>query len=269
MMIKQDLHIHTNLSVCAPNTSTLLSYIEYAKKIGLDSLGVSNHLWCEEQEIPYINSRQGYYVFSESYKKQNFNNLSKLLEDEYYNCDKIKILFGAEAEYNPKLKRPAIDKEKACMLDYLLVSNSHTHLIMDKSMYEPKELHVKFMLDAFENIIESKISEYISAIAHPFAAVNCPYDNRELVKLITDRQFFDCFIEAKKKNIAIEINSKVFEGRDNMESDEMIRMFCIAKSAGCQFTIGSDAHKPETQKDLVKAEKVLKIIDGNDDVLVI
>lgn len=269
MIITQDLHIHTNLSVCAPRTTTLKSYIESAENLGLKTIGISNHMWSEEQEIPYIDSREGYDVFSGSYKKQDFSNITEIVKDKYFNCSNVKILCGAEVEYNPKLRQPAINVRQACKLDYLLVPNSHTHLIMDKSLYEPKTLHVRFMLDAFEHIVESAISQYILAIAHPFAAVNCPYDNRELIKLITNQQFYDCFVEAKKHDIAIEINSRIFSDRSNIEADEMLRMFFVAKDAGCKFTIGSDAHDPKTQNDLIKAEKVIKLINAESSVVLL
>ena len=44
-MITSDIHIHTNLSLCAQEDATLERYIEKAKEANLKVIGISNHLW--------------------------------------------------------------------------------------------------------------------------------------------------------------------------------------------------------------------------------
>ena len=159
------------------------------------------------------------------------------------NTEGISVLFGCETEID-KDGNIGISEELASKLDFLIVPQSHTHLTMPKEFYEPYRKHADYMLDRFYDIVESPLSKYITTIPHPFDAVGCPYDNREILPLITDKEFTDCFSVAKEKNIAIEINAGAFDSKTigNIKSDPMIHMFRLAKNVGCKFVFGSDSH---------------------------
>ena len=138
----------------------------------------------------------------------------------------------------------AITEERAEQMDFILVPNSHTHMMMPKDWYEPYQKHVDFMLQAYEDIINSNVSRYITAMAHPFLAVACPYDKSILVDMITDDQFKRLFDKTAEKGIAFEINvaSMVNNTTEEIEKSSQIRMFKLAKECGCKFIFGSDAH---------------------------
>lgn len=233
MFLYHDMHIHSHYSPCANATATVTHYIKKARELGLKKIGFADHMWDSAVEctIP-------------DYRMLTYEHISQIkAEAAALDADGIEILFGCETECD-KNGTIAVSEEVASKLDFLIVPQSHTHLTMPKEYYNPYRKHAEFMLERFYNIVESPLSKYITTIAHPFSAVACPYDNRDLVRLITDKEFSDCFRAAKEKNIAIEINSGVFKdkGIGEIVTDPMIHMLNIAKSAGCKFVFGSDSH---------------------------
>ena len=234
MKITHDFHIHTHLSSCANENATVKHYVEKASDLGLKKIGFSDHIW--DASIDGANNW---------YKKQNYDHLQKLREEIVdVSTQDIQIYFGCETEYDLIHNDVAISKKIAKKFDFLLVPNSHTHITMPKEYYYPYQKHADFMIKAFYDIMNSNVSKYITAIAHPFFAVGCQYDNRELFKLISDSEFENCFKTTKERNIALEINISCFKNQNlaSIYEDPSLRMYHIAKECGCKFIVGSDSH---------------------------
>ena len=138
----------------------------------------------------------------------------------------------------------SVTAEIAEQLDFLLIPNSHTHMTMPKDFYIPYQKHVDFMIQAYEDIINSKVSKYITAIAHPFEAVACKYDNEILINMISDDTFKRLFDKTAEKGIAYEINtgSLCMKTPGQIENSAKVRLLRLAKESGCKFIFGSDAH---------------------------
>lgn len=267
MKITQDLHMHTHLSRCAKPEATLEAYIAQAAELGLDTLGIADHLW--DNKIPFSDADY-WYGF---YEKQNLEHVL-IAREEIKSIDKkgLKILFGAEAEYDPINGDIALSEEAGEILDFVLIPNSHTHMMMPKSLYEPYQAHADFMLKATHDILKSSRARYITALAHPFEAVACPYDKNLLYPLISRSEYEDVFCEAKEKSIAIEINTSAFLNKTDEEirSNPQWEFFHIAKDCGCRFTFGSDCHRPESQKNILASETICEILSLTDkDILVL
>ena len=47
-LTKHDMHVHTNLSLCASATADPFEYIKTAATEGLETIGFSNHYWDED-----------------------------------------------------------------------------------------------------------------------------------------------------------------------------------------------------------------------------
>lgn len=237
MKIDHDFHIHTTLSVCAHDPSaTVENYVKNAGKNGIRKLGFANHMW--DSAIDGASE--------DFYKVQNYDHLAQLKpEIEALNGHRgIQLYFGCETEYDPVRRDIALTETTAQNFDYILVPNSHTHMMMPKDCYEPMERHAEFMMTAFMDIVTSPLAKYITAAAHPFSAVCCPYDNRLLYPLIGDEKFGQAFEQARKSDIAIEINIAGYMGQTISEiiDHPTVHMFRIAKECGCKFIFGSDAH---------------------------
>ena len=67
MKVKHDFHIHTDLSVCADKSAKLIGYIDIAKKLGIEKIGIANHFW-DSKIQPAL----------EFYESQNFEHISKI-----------------------------------------------------------------------------------------------------------------------------------------------------------------------------------------------
>lgn len=244
MVITHDFHVHTELSLCAEKGATVTGYIDKAIEHGIKKIGFSDHFW--DEKIDCVN--KSYTVrnnCNEYYTTQNFAYVSRALSD-INDCrgKGVEIFFGCEAEYDPFHHGVAITEETAEKFDFVIVPNSHTHMMMPLDFYEPHRKHIDFMINAYEEIISSPVSRYITALAHPFEAVCCPYGNEILMAEISDDEYKRLFDKTAEKGIAIEINAHSFLGKTAEEIliTPKARMLKLAGECGCKFLFGSDAH---------------------------
>lgn len=258
MKIRHDFHIHTNLSLCGQKDATVAHYMERAEELGLEKIGFSNHFWDEKIE----GGNESFY------KPQNFAHVSQIrAELEQYRKPGIRTYFGCEGEYDPVHHGVAMTEETAEQFDYILIPNSHTNLTMPQSYFHPYEKCIEFMINAYNEILASPISRYITAIVHPFAALGCPYDVSILMDKISDDQYKTLFDKTAEKGIAIEINGSMNGfGASDMPSCSQMRIFTIAKECGCKFLFGSDSHSRDGHAFYEKAGQVadsLGLKDGD------
>ena len=272
MIIDHDFHLHTNLSLCAHKDATLDYFLKKAESEGLRRIAITDHLWDGSVEALSDKAR-------EFYAPQDFEHIARLrAEIAAHNASGVgpHVFFGAEAEYDYKNRRPAITPEAAEQLDVLLVPNSHTHLTMPESFYEPYEKHVEYMTDAFMDIVNSDVAKYVTAIPHPFMAVCCPYDDKLLLEQIPDDTFKRCFTAAAEKGIALELNPNYFKKKilpdytrnDTLAAiyrDPSTRMLRIGKDCGCRFTVGTDCHGYEGDLDYVYVYLLAGLLDLRED----
>ena len=248
MKVTHDFHIHTHLSLCSgKNGGTLAQYLGSAKEQGLKTLGFADHFWDAGVGFDslYINSKNvsdvPYY-----YQTQNFEHVSELKREiESTDTGDIKVLFGVEAEYDPVNHGIAVTEAVAEQLDFIIVPNSHTHMMMDVKYYETYELHRDYMIRALEEIATCRMSKYVKSIAHPFNPVQTSLaDEIEILKITSDDMFKKVFSLCAEKGIALEINTSTMRSLygNTSNTGEQERMFAIAKACGCRFSFGSDAH---------------------------
>ncbi|MDL2318450.1 PHP domain-containing protein [Eubacteriales bacterium OttesenSCG-928-A19] len=245
MLIAHDFHIHTTLSLCAKDESaTVANYVRNARRQGLKRLGFANHMW--DSAIPGA---------TEWYQAQDYAHVAQIKEELKREAEQsdIQLFFGCEAEYDYIHRGIALTEEVAARFDFILVPNSHTHMVMPKEYYLSKARHARFMLDAFMDIVSSPLAQYVTTIAHPFSAVCCPYDNRTLYTLISAAQYQEAFSAAQEADIALEINTNCFSTYTLQEIADhpALEMLSLAKQRGCKFIFGSDAHsaKPGMLQD--------------------
>ncbi len=239
MYITQDFHIHTNTSICAAREATLEGYVNTGRRLGLKKMGFANHFW--DAEIPFTCNDSG----RQFYTPQNFEHIAKERERiKELSTDELKLYFGCEVEYAYGIHAPALTPEIAEQFDFIIVPNSHTHLAMPKDFYEPHSRHAEFMVKAYEDIIESPIAKYVTAVAHPFEAICCPYPRHAAISPISDDTFKRIFSKSARAGVALELNLECLMSveADPVEWEERCRMFAIAKSEGSKFLFGSDAH---------------------------
>lgn len=269
MVISHDIHLHTHLSRCGKEDATVANYVAQASEYGLSILGFTDHMWDDTftgAEVIYEGSNRTIPF----YRGQNVEHVLSL-RDEIASVAHpgITILLGAEVEYDPWRHDLAITEANAERFDYLIFPNSHTHMVMPKSLYADKRKHIEFMMTAFMDIMKSPLRRYIVTMAHPFCAVACPYGYEEMLGLITDDEYRICYDACANNGIAVEINLSKFRGYsvgDILRSNN-IRQFQIAKECGCKFTFGSDSHTMWHQNDFHNFYIIAEILDlGEEDL---
>lgn len=237
MWIDHDLHIHTNLSLCAHDGSARVeNYIRNAKMLGLKKIGFSDHMW----DAAIAGASKDFYSV------QDYDHVSRILPEirRANQRENLRIYFGCEAEYDPVRRDIALTEETARKFEFILVPNSHTHMIMPKEYYKSPRAHAQFMMDAFMDIVKSPLAGFVTAVAHPFSAVCCPYDNRSLYGMITRSQYQEAFCAASEAGIAMELNIGSYKQMtvEEILAHPSMEMFACAKKCGCKFIFGSDAH---------------------------
>lgn len=246
MKITHDFHIHSHLSLCAGKSATAEEYAKVFQEKGIKKAGFADHFW----DATYANSHA--YLYDNTaqmnpknfYLQQNYDHLC-LLKPELERVDfgGVEILFGCETDYDPVNRRPAIAPETAEQFDFVLMPNSHTHMMMPIAYYQPYEKHIDYMFQIYEDTLNSDVAPYITAMAHPFQAVCCLYDNTMLMSLISDDRLRRIFAKTAEKGIAVEINSGIrHKSHQEIAESEDMRYWRLAKEEGCLFTFGSDSH---------------------------
>lgn len=243
MNVSYDLHAHTHLSLCAKDIATIKNYVKSAKRNNLKLIGLSDHMWDKDIPLPEcMNHTLGGTYVIDWYKTQTIEYCRKILTElENTDTEGINFIFGGEVDYCVGVGA-AITPEHAEQLDFMIVPNSHTHQVMDKALYEPYSKHAEFMLKATMEICTAPTAKYVTSLAHPFAAVCCPYPVDYIIDTITDEQLIEVFSAAAENNIAAEINAECFPEGSDIKNNGLFRVLQMAKKAGCRFTFGSDSH---------------------------
>lgn len=105
------------------------------------------------------------------------------------------------------------------------------------------------MVDSFRSLMENSEFRRICgllpvSVAHPFAPCGVPNaEKNAYLRVLKDDELFDCFSRAAALGVAIELNvGAITEVNSDLTDNEMIRIFSVAKQAGCRFTFGTDSH---------------------------
>lgn len=240
MNITHDFHVHTSLSLCGDKSATVDNYLDIVKRLGLKKFGFSDHFWDEHISTEHL-SQMG----KDFYVPQDYAHICQLKPQlTAMDWGDTKVYFGAEADYDYHNRDICITESVAEQLDFLIVPNSHTHLIMPRDCYQPYQKHLDFMVQIYEDTLNSPVSRYVTAMAHPFEAVCCPYDNNILLNMMPEDTMKRLCDKTAEKGIAYEINVSAIRGKtpEEIANWSQMRLFRMAKKYGCKFLFGSDSH---------------------------
>ncbi len=227
-LCKSDLHLHTNLSCCAPKTTAVESYLSLCEAEGVELLGVSNHLY-------------------------DWGGVDHTLQikheiDKLRNQTDIQFLVGCEAEifYGKELY---LTCEMAHNFDYVLLAPSHIFNFRDR--YRDFDLSTpdkarKIMIENFK--VACKLNFGMpTGFAHPLYPICAPWQ-QEVLDGISDETLRECYTLAAENNKSIEIHACVYRNTVELDDEGLspiyIKMLRVAKECGCKFHFGSDAHEP-------------------------
>lgn len=251
MKIIQDLHIHTNLSLCAARDTTAKDYIPFAKEDGLTTLGFSNHLW--DSDVAGA---------SKWYSPQNLEHVLRLKRElpESGVIDGVRVLFGCETEFTYEWKL-CLTEEHMDLFDFILAPHSHTHqsIVVPQDRVADIRDHAQYLMDSFLALIRHPLAHRITAVAHPFVPGTRYNLYNAAQALIPTGYFCEAFHEAKEKGIAIEVNGSclTYLPEDEIPKCEYVRIYRLAKECGCKFTYGSDSHDHRDRRKIHLVERFL------------
>ncbi len=252
---KADLHVHTNLSLCASKTAFAEDYLKAAADNGVETIGFSDHYWDENVSHPNL---IGFY------REQNTEHVLKLKNElEKIDHHGVNVLFGCETEFAGHTL--GISEECAKLFDYIVVPHSHTHMygfVLPEGMTAPVD-HAKYLVDSFLEVAEHKMAkEFIYGIVHPFSPVGkSDPDSVEILRCISDDDFLKCAQAAKANDVKIELNTSALVGKSDELMKEYRRFFKICFDVGCLFFAGSDKHSVKFEKSSDAFFKVNEVAD--------
>ncbi len=235
-----DLHVHTNLSFCAPRQTLASSYLPHCGQEGVTTLGFSNHIYAprylKRAGIP--EERGGDYALR----------LRRELE-ELQPSAPVRLLLGCEVETFCG-EEPTLSPQEAKNFDYVLLAASHIMNFPDEYRNYDLSTPAKLRALILERFLRACELEYPvpTGICHPLYPICSPWE-QEVVDGITDSQLADCFTLAAAKNKSIEIHACLYRRGTALDEEGLspsyLRVLAAAKACGCRFHFGSDAHSPD------------------------
>jgi len=247
MIVDQDLHIHSFLSACSNDPkATPENIIRAAANAGLKTIGFADHMW--DRSVPGA---------SRWYAPQDYDHIMQIREQLPDDTGGVRVLVGCETEYcgNGKI---GISRETAGKLDFVLVPMDHFHMkdfVIPESVTESADV-ADLMTQRFNEVLDLKLA---TGMAHPFLPLGFKDRVDEIVALISDQTFQDCFGRAAELGVSIEITVGFFPSLQNGETEgwhdeTFIRVLELARDAGCVFHFASDSHALAGIGDVRKLE---------------
>ena len=232
--LNHDLHCHSNLSLCSndPNCTPEAVY-KLARDMGYDTICLTDHLW--DAEIPGPN---GFY---------RVQDIEHVLQGKpAANVPGIRCLFGCETDYACG-GRLGLTKEHFDLFDFVVIPPNHMHF---KGMIRPLDVTTPGqMAELFtcrlEEISQLDIPMEKVGIAHLTCSLLYSEGSIcEVIRLMDGERLKVAFERFARRGAGIELNAQSFKTMEE-DPEATLRLYRIAKEAGCKFYCSSDAHSIE------------------------
>ena len=235
--IDHDMHIHSVLSSCSKDEDQNAERIlKYAKDNGLSRICITDHYWDSSVEGA-----------SKWYAPQNFEHISEILP--LPKSDGIDFLFGCETDMD-KHMTVGIPLSRFDDFDFVIIPTTHMHMhgfTIDEEDFKKKERVAPLWVKRLDALLDMPLPFHKIGIAHLACALMNKTSREEYIAtldLIPSDEMERLFSRAATLGVGIELNLGDMSFTD-AEADSVLRPFKIAKSCGCKFYLGSDAHHPE------------------------
>ena len=232
-IIDHDLHLHSQLSLCSDDPEqTAAALLDYGVREGLTDICVTDHYW--DENVP---GASGWYA------AQNYAHVKQILP--LPESDACRFHFGCEIDMDQFMTLGISDK----MLDafeFIIVPTSHLHMTgftiapEDTSVARRAELY----LARNHALLDMDLPFSKMGLAHFTCSLmerNCEGDRDDILDAITDAEYAELFARVAKSGMGMELNMNLHDP----QSARTMRPYHIAKSQGCKFYLGSDAHHPK------------------------
>ena len=232
----QDLHLHSQLSSCSNDPGqTPERILQYAEEVGITTLCLTDHYW--DASIP---TASGWY------RPQDFDHIaqSRPLPQK----DGIRFLFGCETDMDMHFTL-GIPASRFDDFDFIVIPTGHLHMSENIAAEDRTSTSARARLwtERMEAVLDKDLPFHKVGLAHPACCLLAPAsreDYLETLKKIPTSDMERIFRKAAALGVGIELNSDDMSFTD-AEADTVLRMFRVAKAAGCKFYTASDSHHPD------------------------
>lgn len=252
--IDHDYHIHSQLSSCSRDPEqTPDRILQYAKENGLSRICLTDHYWDSAVDGA-----------SQWYRPQDFDHIANAMplpQDE-----KVEFLFGCETDMD-QLMTVGIPAARFDEFDFIIIPTTHLHMTgftISNEDAESNERRAQLWVERLDALLHKSLPFGKIGLAHLVCGL-IKRESREeylnVLSLIPDAEMERLFTMAAELGCGIELNQSDMSFGDD-EADVVLRPFRIAKSCGCKFYLGSDAHHPtEFKKSKGVFERAVTLLD--------
>ena len=236
--IDHDLHIHSRISSCSNDPQqSCEAILSYAKKNGLKTVCLTDHYW--DERVPGA---------SDWYAPQNTSHIKEALP--LPKAEGIRFLFGCETDMRADMTI-GISRERFDEFDFVIIPTTHMHM---KEFTVPAECAGKpeglaaLWVKKLETLLSMDLPFHKIGIAHLCCYLIGGGDDtlyEEALAAIKNEDLVRIFTRAAALGVGIELNQGDFMF-DHGAREDILRIFGAAKSCGCKFYLGSDAHHPKS-----------------------
>lgn len=252
--VDHDYHIHSMLSSCSNDPEqTTERILQYAKENGFSEICLTDHYW--DSTVP---GACGWY------KPQDYDHIAKALplpQDA-----NVKFLFGCETDMD-HFTTVGIPPERFDDFDFIIIPTTHLHMrgftIAEKDA-ESDERRAELWVSRLDALLHMELPFGKIGIAH-LACYLLNKKSREAylktLDLIPTEEMERLFSRAAEVGCGIELNRSDMAFPDD-QAEAVLRPFRVAKSCGCKFYLGSDAHHPATFNNAKEIfERAVSLLD--------
>ena len=249
--VDHDFHIHSFLSRCSGDAAqTPEAMLSYAARFGLKKICVTDHFW--DARVPGA---------SAWYRGQDLDHLRSILplpEGE------IRFCFGAETEMDRSF-RLGIAPQTFDAFDFVIIPTTHLQMSGFTIQEGASEAdRARLWVERLDALLKMPLPWRKIGIAHlttPLIGGNDRTMHLRILERLEEKQIRSLFWRAARAGVGIELNFDSFSYTDG-ELAVVLRIYRLAKEAGCRFYLGSDAHHPHAfDRAADNFEYIIELLD--------
>ena len=207
--------------------------LRYARENDLKTVCITDHFWDEAVT-----------VLPESwYKGQGLAHISQALP--LPKQEGIRFLFGCETELDRTLT-VGVAREHFDLFDFIIIPTTHMHMkgfTLTAEEEENAQTRAFAWVKRLDAVLSMDLPFHKVGIAHLTCTLIAPTREMylETLSLIPEEEMHRLFKKAAALGVGVELN-EAFRNYTEEEWELILRPYRIAKSHGCKFYLGSDAH---------------------------
>ena len=229
-----DLHCHSSLSACcADKRMTPERILRHAEEAGYETICLTDHLW--DSAVP---GASGWYA------PQNIEHVRSALPlPQAPSCH---FYFGCETEL-PVNGVPALAREHFDLFDFVVIPVNHMHiagLVRAEGIDTPEKMAVNIE-NRLENVLEQNLPLRKIGLAHLTIGLMFREGRiADVMHAMSEARLLRIMKGYAAAGTGIELNATAFSEMTD-RPDDILKIYRIAKEAGCRFYCSSDAHSVE------------------------